>query len=62
MPCRYSNNLFALKECRILHPGCLTSNTKIIGSQVFNEHIATCNKLTIYCIYEIQNKEMGSLM
>ena len=31
MPCRFSNDLFALKECRILHIENLTSNNFFPG-------------------------------
>ena len=37
MPRRFSNDIFALKKCRILNIENLTSNTKIFGHQAFNE-------------------------
>ena len=40
MLCRFSNDLFALMKCRILHIENLTSNKKKIGYQAINEHSA----------------------
>ena len=49
MPRRFSNDLFALKKCRIN----LTSNKKI-GYQTFNEHSA--DKLIVAYIFEYEIK------
>ena len=40
MLCRFSNDLFAQKKCRILHNEYLTSRKKKYGYQAFNEYIA----------------------
>ena len=50
MPCRFSNDRFALKKCRIWHIENLTSIKKF-GYQAFNEHSA--DKLTVAYIFEI---------
>ena len=39
MFCKFSNDYFALKKCRILHIKNLTSNKKF-GYQAFNEYSA----------------------
>ena len=52
MSCRFSNNLFALKKCRILHNENLTSNKKKFGYQAFNEHSADRLIIVAY-IFEI---------
>ena len=51
MPCRFSNDIFALKKCSILHIENLTSNKTIFGYQAFNEHSA--DKLVVAYIFEI---------
>ena len=51
MPRKFSNDLFALKKCRILHIENLTSNKKKFGYQAFNEHSA--DKLVVAYIFEI---------
>ena len=51
MPCRFSNDLFALKKCRILHIENLTSNKKKFGCQAFNKRNA--DKLIVAYIFEI---------
>ena len=51
MPRKFSNDLFALKKCCILHIENLTSNKKKFGYQAFNEHSA--DKLVVAYIFEI---------
>ena len=38
MPCKFSNDLFTPKKCRILHVENLTNNKKKFGYQAFYEH------------------------
>ena len=40
MPCKFSNDLFAPKKCRILQIENLTYNKQSFGYQAFNEHSA----------------------
>ena len=51
MPRKFSNDLFALKKCCILHIENLTSNKKKFGYQAFNEHIA--DKVVVEYIFKI---------
>ena len=38
MLCRFSNDIFALKKCWILHIENISSNKQKFGYQAFNEH------------------------
>ena len=49
MLCRFSNDLLALKKCRILHIEKLPRNKKFVY-QAFNKYSA--EKLNIACIFE----------
>ena len=49
--CRFSNELFELKKCRILHIENLTSNENIGIASLHNEYSA--DKLDIASIFEI---------
>ena len=59
MPRKFSNDLFALKKCCILHIENLTINKKKNSSidQAFNEHSA--DKLVVAYIFKIWNKNLG---
>ena len=57
MPCRFWNDLFALKKYRILHIRNLTSNKKNFEYHAFKKYSA--DNLIVAYTFEIWNKKIG---
>ena len=61
MPRRFSNDLFALKKCRILHIENLTCNKKIVLIKLLMNIVLISKLLHIY-MFEKLKKNLGSVM
>ena len=55
MPCTFSNDIFALKKCRIFAHWKSNKQLNFLGFQAWSEHSA--DKLIVAYIFEIWNKK-----
>ena len=55
MPRRFSNDLFALNKCSILHIDNLTSNKIILGIKLLMNIVLMIQLLNTFLKYEIKN-------